>query len=69
MMKFGLAKSTNELLERARNGWIVFLESAVAKFYTLNDCNLQEVGDQIGSWYYSMMLVPNSPLKTVIDEL
>ncbi|CAH8650121.1 unnamed protein product [Heterobilharzia americana] len=69
MSQWGFPNNHEEALKRIEEGWVVFLEAPKADYYVANECKLKRFGKRIGSWYYSMILLPRSPLTASFNDV
>ncbi|VDK77848.1 unnamed protein product [Dibothriocephalus latus] len=68
MLSVGLTTSTEQSLQRLQEDWMVFMETPLMQYYTNKYCNLETVGDQLGSWTYGLVLQKSFPLKDALDS-
>ncbi|VDO99448.1 unnamed protein product, partial [Schistosoma margrebowiei] len=69
MREWGFSNSHEETIKLINDGWVIFMETPRAAYYIANECKLKRFGNRIGSWYYSMMLIPRSPLTSAFNEI
>nr|VZI15136.1 unnamed protein product [Spirometra erinaceieuropaei] len=69
MHNVGLTSSTEESLQRLQEDWMVFMETPLVQYYTNKYCNLETVGDQLGSWTYGLVLQKGFQMKYALDSV
>ncbi|CAI2736644.1 unnamed protein product [Schistosoma spindalis] len=69
MREWGFSNSHEETMKLINDGWVIFMETPKADYYIANECKLKRFGNRIGSWYYSMILIPRSPLTAAFNEI
>ncbi|CAH8665500.1 unnamed protein product [Schistosoma haematobium] len=69
MREWGFSNSHEETIKLINDGWVIFMETPRAAYYIANECKLKRFDNRIGSWYYSMILIPRSPLTSAFNEI
>lgn len=69
MREWGFSNSHEETIKLINDGWVIFMETPRAAYYIANECKLKRFDNRIGSWYYSMILIPRSPLTSAFNEM
>nr|CAH8819264.1 unnamed protein product [Trichobilharzia regenti] len=69
MKEWGFTNRREETLQLIKDGWVIFMETPKADYYIAKECKIKRFGKRIGSWYYSMILLPRSPLTSLFNEV
>lgn len=66
--RWGTVNSSDELLERVRQGWIGFIGDLTSRIYIRRSCDLLSVGERLSDWEYGMVLQRDSDLTPQFDK-